>query len=81
MQHELKILPEYFTAIMFGKKNFEIRKNDRDFKVGDVLKLMEYAGGKYTGSFIRREIVYIYHGDGNYGLEKGYCVLGLSEHE
>ena len=53
MQHELKILPEFFTAIIFGKKKFEIRKNDRDFRVGDVLKLMEYDGKNYTGNFIK----------------------------
>ena len=81
MKHELKILPEYFNSIIFGNKRFEIRKNDRDFKVGDVLKLMEYTDGNYTGNFIQREIIYIFHGDGNYGLEKGYCVLGLGEHE
>lgn len=40
--HELKILPEYFKAQKAGKKNFEIRKNDRDYKVGDKLVLKEY---------------------------------------
>ena len=40
--HELKILPEYFKAQKAGKKNFEIRKNDRDYKVGDKLVLTEY---------------------------------------
>lgn len=81
MQHELKILPKYFADIAFREKRFEIRKNDRDFKVGDILKLNEYDGEKYTGHFIRRNVIYIHHGDGKYGLEEGYCVLGLSEHE
>ena len=40
--HELKILPEYYKAQKAGKKNFEIRKNDRDYKVGDKLVLKEY---------------------------------------
>ena len=35
--HELKTLPEYFDAVFMGKKNFEIRKNDRDYKVGDYV--------------------------------------------
>lgn len=40
--HTLKTWPEYFEAIWSGKKNFEIRKADRDFKVGDCLILLEY---------------------------------------
>lgn len=35
--HELKTLPEYFELVRKGIKNFEVRKNDRDFKVGDML--------------------------------------------
>lgn len=37
MVHELKIAPEYFKDVRTGLKKFEIRKNDRDFKVGDRL--------------------------------------------
>lgn len=37
--HELKLDIKYFEDVKNGKKNFEIRKNDRDFKVGDILKL------------------------------------------
>lgn len=35
--HELKIAYEYGVAKLDGKKLFEIRKNDRDFKVGDLV--------------------------------------------
>jgi ASC-1-like (ASCH) protein len=35
--HELKIKREYFNAIKSGEKTFEIRKNDRDFQVGDIV--------------------------------------------
>lgn len=41
MTHELKIQPKYFRAILDGKKNFEIRKNDRGYKVGDKVVLKE----------------------------------------
>lgn len=41
MIHELKILPEYFNEIMYGRKKFEVRFNDRNFKVGDTLLLKE----------------------------------------
>ena len=36
MIHELKILPEYFNAVISGEKTFEICKNDRPFHKGDL---------------------------------------------
>ena len=40
--HVLKIWPSFFQEMIDGKKPFEVRKNDRDFRVGDVLKLLAY---------------------------------------
>ncbi|MBQ6264933.1 MAG: DUF3850 domain-containing protein [Clostridia bacterium] len=54
-----------------------MRKNDRDFKVGDTLLLQEWENGIYTGREILKEIEYIYHGDDAYGLSEEYCILGL----
>lgn len=36
--HLLKIKEEYAKEKDLGKKMFEIRKNDKDFKVGDLVK-------------------------------------------
>ena len=77
MTHDLKILPRWFKDITEGGKHFEIRKNDRDYKVGDRLILKEWDGEHYTGCYIERRVGYIYHGTGEYGLEKGYCILDL----
>ncbi|ERT22700.1 DUF3850 domain-containing protein [Enterococcus faecalis] len=71
--HHLKILPEYFEAVVSGNKCFEIRKNDRGYKVGDILRLNEYEDGKYTGNFHVAEITYIT----DYAQQDGYVVLGI----
>ena len=62
-----------------GIKNFEIRYNDRDYKVGDILILKEWNRGKYTGRECRREVIYVYHSDGTYGLSSDYVVMALKE--
>lgn len=43
MTHNLKTLPQYFDKLKEGQKNFEIRLNDRDYQVGDILKLIYYC--------------------------------------
>ncbi len=74
--HELKILPQYFVC----EKNFEIRKNDRDFAVGDIVALREWDSDTgYTGRVSFRVIQYILKDAKEYGLADGYCILGLSE--
>ena len=42
MIHNLKIYPTYFADVKSGIKTFEIRRNDRNYKIGDVLNLCEY---------------------------------------
>lgn len=37
--HELKTWPDFFRDVADGRKKFEIRKDDRDYKVGDLLRL------------------------------------------
>ena len=58
--HYLKTWPEFFQAMKSGKKTFEIRKNDRDFNVGDMLILQEYGPSLqvYTGNEITVEVTY-----------------------
>lgn len=73
--HELKILPQYFVPVKEGKKTFEIRKNDRDFKVGDnlVLKEIDKNSGEYTGKEVSRRITYIT----DYAQKENYIVMAI----
>lgn len=42
-QHKLKTWPEYFQAVWLKLKLFDLRNNDRDFRVNDTLLLQEFA--------------------------------------
>lgn len=77
MIHKLKILPEYYEAVRTSVKTFEVRKNDRDFKVGDTLILREYdvEQQEFTGRDVRRKISYIL--DNQSYLREGYVILAF----
>lgn len=40
--HDLKVAPPYFDALVSGAKTFEVRKNDRGYQRGDLLRLREW---------------------------------------
>lgn len=78
MIHELKIEPQYYEDIKIGLKTFEIRKNDREFKLGDILILNEYdsGAGTYTGQKILIVRVTYLLNDPEY-CKEGYVILGI----
>jgi len=77
MEHDLKILPEYFEPVLEGKKNFELRKNDRNYKVGDTLLLREWYANKYTGREVKRKVTYIL--EKAVGIDTRYVILAMEE--
>lgn len=78
--HKLKILPKYYEKVLSKEKMFEIRKDDRNFKVGDIIILCEHDGKEFTGRDSLYNIDYKLNG-GEYGLEEGYCILSISPYE
>lgn len=68
---ELKICPEFMEAQLNGLKNFEIRKNDRNFEVNDMLWLREWSNGEYTGRNTSVSVTFIT----DYKQMPGYVVL------
>lgn len=76
--HKLKTWQPYFSDVMSGIKRFEVRKDDRNFNIGDILLLEEYNQElqQLTGRQCSVVVMYKLSG-GSFGIEKGYCVLGI----
>lgn len=71
-----KILPQYFNAVFERRKNFEIRKDEDDIQVGDLLYLEEWDGVCHTGNVSVREVKYVLRDCPEFGLMSGYCIIG-----
>jgi hypothetical protein len=63
--HKLKTWPEYFQASWDKKKTADLRKDDRNYQVGDILSLEEYdpANNRYSGRWITAEVRDIVRGE------------------
>lgn len=70
-----KILPEYFKSVEDRKKNFELRKDEDNIQVGDILLLEEW-NGFYTGCIVGRIVKYVLRDVSEFGLKSGYCIIG-----
>ena len=82
VRHELKCWPRYFERLLDGTKTFEVRKDDRGFKTGDVLWLREWEpGGRgFTGRSLSKRVVFIYDDSDDLGmfhLREHAVVMGL----
>ena len=76
--HELKIKKEYIRDVFLLKKKSELRKNDRDFKAGDLIHFVTIDGKdieKHENNLFI--VTYVYEGTGEYGLAKGYCIVSI----
>lgn len=73
--HVLKIKALYFDAVVRGDKTFEIRKDDRNYQVGEFVKMREISlpSGAYTGREVIAKISYIT----DFMQKDDYVVFGL----
>ena len=75
--HKLKIKDKYYQDLIRGRKLFELRKNDRDYKVGDLIHFVGINGEEYNYNVYI--IVYVLKDVPEYGLDKDYCILGIKK--
>lgn len=85
--HHLKTWPTPFRALWARLKGYEIRKNDRDFDVGDFLVLHEHETAEMrgklmtardTGFTILARVTYMTKG-GQFNLPPDICVMSIQE--
>lgn len=79
-RHELKVHPQFWDGIKHGSKPFEVRRNDRHFRVGDICVLREYnpEHGYVSQDTVNYPITYVlHHEDFPIGIQRGFVVLGF----
>ena len=77
--HSIKLDLSFCDAVLSGRKFFEIRRNDRDYQVGDRVRFAPVDGGAPTEHAISRrtyEITYLLTG---WGLQDGYVAFAIRE--
>ena len=76
--HYLKTLSPFYQAVDIGLKPFEVRFNDRNYQLHDVLHLQEFIPPEtFTGREIVKEVTYIL--DDPQFCKEGYVVMGLKD--
>lgn len=77
-RHQIKAHPEPFEAMWLNRKPFEVRWDDRDYRAGDRLWVVEFCPRTetYSGRGISCWITCVLTGE-EWGLMPGYATLGL----
>ena len=85
--HELKIKYECLVEVVMGRKTFELRKNDRDYQVGDLIRfdikesIFDSTRDIYIDKDTLYKITYVLKDVPQYGLDKDYCILAIKKLE
>ena len=81
--HELKLSTQFYDSVANRFKTFEVRKDDRGFKVGDTLILkevipMDDGGVEFTGRQCSASVTYILtHDEFPAGVPDGYVIMSI----
>lgn len=74
--HDLKIRPVYYADALGEVKRFEVRENDRNYRVHDLVNLREWTPGHgYSGRFIGAQITYLLN-DPQF-CKEGFVIFGF----
>lgn len=77
--HHIKALPDFFNQVCAGNKNFELRLNDRDYRVGDTVILYEWSPNTgYTGA-VSKELKLSYVLTEHDGIWPDWCIFSWKD--
>lgn len=80
--HNLKIMRQFYGAVVIEQtKTFEVRLNDRNYKVGDLIIFWEVTGATREETGVKSKPFMITYLLQDFpGIERGYCVFGIEPH-
>ena len=81
MIHKLKIEPQYLENLLNGRKKSEVRLNDRDYQLGDLLEFTEVFVNKHGWTDTRKHNFRVTHIHSGLGLQPDYVVLSVERVE
>ena len=74
MIHKLEIENNYLQNLLSGVKKAEVRFNDRDYQVNDILEFWDYSDLHPKCSQFR-----VTHIHGGLGVERNYVILSVEK--
>lgn len=76
--HKIKLNRKYCGAVHTRAKSFEVRYNDRDYKVGDYVEFLpvDDDGNRFRHPVQDYAYLVVYVHEG-LGMQPGYVVLGI----
>lgn len=85
--HRLKCWPEFFQAILDGRKMHDLRRcDDRHFSIGDRLELREFdpKTERYSGRELTVEVTYVTSAEvpcalSAQALDRNFCILSIKK--
>lgn len=77
--HDIKAWPHFFDALERGDKNFEIRRNDRAYAVGDTLRIRKYdpSFGLYGEPPLLFVVTYVMTDEDFPAIMPGFVIMGI----
>lgn len=77
-EHHVKTWPHHFDAVVRLDKRFDVRKNDRGYRVGDLLVQHEWsANGGYTGRWCSSIITFVIDDTIHNGVSSTHVAMSI----